>query len=106
MNARFWVWWNDGWVKLRLKPGEVIQLYESHDTDEGFSFQNEIYEHDDDYISCHVQSGGRDCDGPLEHHSVYECTLQELQPAADSVSPPWRKVKAWQRDAYAEQMGY
>lgn len=106
MNARFWVWWNDGWVKLTLRPGQVVHLHESHPTDEGYSYTEEVYEHDGDEVIVTYEQGGSDCDGPLTHHCVCSARLSELQSTAEPECPPWRRVRAWQHDAYAEAAGY
>ena len=106
MNARFWTWWNGDWVKLTLRPGEVVLLYESHETDEGYSFQEERFEHDGDSLIRESASGGRDCDGPITYHSVCECRLSNLPQAAEPECPPWARLNAWQRDTYAEMAGY
>lgn len=106
MNARFWIWWNDDWVKLTLEPNTTLQLYDAHETDEGYSFQSEFFEHDGDTLIRESTSGGRDCDGPIEYHDVSECHLSTLDTCAEPQCPPWQRVKAWQRDTYAEQMGY
>jgi hypothetical protein len=71
------------------------------------------------YWSIDSDSGGTDCDGPIEYHRFfmshggfaskfdsnnqerYECELKWHSPM---ISDPQRK--GWNRDVYAEQMGY
>jgi hypothetical protein len=45
-NARFWTWWNGGWVKLTLRPGQRLVLHAFRRTDEGYSEQHEEYKHE------------------------------------------------------------
>lgn len=106
MNARFWVWWNDGWVKLTLRPGEVVHLRTAGPTDEGYYYIDEVYENDGNELWCDYESGGSDCNGPLTRHAMSVCHLVDLEPCTEPQSPPWKHIKSWQRDAYAEAAGY
>ena len=117
-NARFWVWECDGWVKLTVKPGETLKHYSGGPCEEGFHYEMTAWEYDKDFgedapqIVRHFTSESRDCDGPLEHHSVSACPIGRLReerwaPADDEIlTPDWQKVESWQRDHYAEAMGY
>lgn len=101
MNARFWVYWNGGWVKLTLRRGETVTLYECHSTDEGYAFRREDFSYYGTSVQRTVISGGSDCDGPIEHHAEYSC------PVTKSMGQPeWQEHTRWQRDAYAEAAGY
>ena len=88
MNARFWVWENNGNIKLTLKPDQTITRYNA--------------------------SWGQDCDGPHEWTNICTCDIKNLKAilAEDfdnthfEARPDWEKQSANQRDIYAEMMGY
>lgn len=127
-NARFWVWENDGWIKLTLKPGQTLRYFHGGLTDEGFSHHHQEFEYDadDGVVISRYTSHARDCDGPHDYECDSHCPVSELQ-ARPPVKrgdpteygegfeeqfdipvprPEWRKVSASQRDYYAEAMGY
>lgn len=118
MNARFWIWYNDSWVKLTMRPGQVIEFVAGGSTDEGCwsecrSFVMSGPEVRPEYATvteecCRYE---RDCDGPHEESSQYECILHLLQNRDIAVAgapplPAWQLVDSGQRDHYAEAMGY
>lgn len=130
-TARFWVWANDGWVKLALRNGQTLTHSISGPTDEGYFSQEETWSRDGDHVFRSMDERSRDCDGPHELH--VECVFglselgsrdmhsEEQQRAAmwgedpkqpqfneniDIYTPEWTRVSSSQRDAYAEAMGY
>lgn len=117
-NARFWIYWNQQHTKLTLRPGQTLCLYHHAATDEGFAYCGEEYYYDPDekLIACTRDSGGRDCDGPIDFHNEWVCPLGRLQHHAMAVDgdpgkgiiymPDWWTTEAWQRDVYAEDAGY
>jgi hypothetical protein len=116
-NARFWTWWNGGWVKLTLRPGQRLVLHAFRRTDEGYSEQHEEYKHEGSAVRCEQYDSGRDCDGYTEHYSEHHCRLDQLQddsaferwsvPENEGIyTPAWQKLSAGQRDEYAELAGY
>lgn len=131
MNARFWVWANDGWVKLTLRPGQSLGFCYGGAHDEGYSFTHEEYLHDGERVLSRFESEASDCDGRLDRFIVTACPLDQLR-ARDMhaeeqaraefwrddptkpefnenvgiFAPEWEKVRASQRDRAAEAMGY
>ena len=120
-NARFWVWENDGWIKLTLKPGQTLRYFHGGLTDEGFSHHHQEFEYDadDGVVISRYTSHARDCDGPHDYECDSHCPVSELQARPPEPADPewgteeipvprpeWRKVSASQRDYYAEAMGY
>ena len=113
MNARFWVWWNDGWVKLTGKPGQRLTFSKGGPTDEGWSREGETYYFDNDPVTpgvvCQSGSDGRDCDGRFSTYAEYFCSFQDLsaRELEDGRRVPiWQKTEASRRDYTAESMGY
>lgn len=113
MNARFWVYHN-GWVKLTLKPGQKLNHTFSCLTDEGYVTQAETYSHDGTYVYSDMFETGRDCDGPYSRSTMVRCHISSLKdnPSEDIFGeiapdrPFWERVDSWQRDIFAEEMGY
>lgn len=110
MRARFWIYWNGGAVRLTLRQGEMVQLFRSERTDEGFSSREENYRLDGDTVECFRYDYGRDCDGQgstESHESVRVDRLADVwNEHAQVFYPAWTEVKRLRRDAYAEAAGY
>lgn len=121
-NARFWIFWRGGWVKLTLtKEWSVINLFDSRRTDEGFRCHHERYSLVDNYVDCQVNTRESDCDGKHEYHWHGRCKLWDLRVRLDNAAcfaafcediedplerPQWQKIDSHQRDQFAEMAGY
>ncbi len=115
-NARFWVFWNNDWAKVTLRPGQGVTMSSFQYTDEGFSRTTEDYYYNEhrNVIESTWHNESRDCDGPLERFGKYECNVADLnfnEGRNDEYGwcpsrPLWKKVSSRQRDHYAEAMGY
>lgn len=117
-TARFWVWWNDGWCKLSVRPGESMIAVRCARTDDGWSSRIETYSYPEgsDRVQSVCLSEGRDCDGRLSQNWEGYCLLTELSAVPCYSSPPrhpvcvmtphWRRFGENQRDYSAESMGY
>ena len=114
MNARFWIYHNETWSKITLRPGESVEFTGGGRTDEGFSYWAESYEHVGDGIESRSASNASDCDGPLDRYCDCYCPLERISalPAEWNGSnhmpdrPEWHRVSEGQRDYYAERAGY
>lgn len=99
-------------VTVRLAPGEKRYRESFSRHEEGHSGRAETIEYDaeENIIRLTVDSSGRDCDGPHSHHAELVCPISKLATDFNQYSgrvlPDWKEVKAWQRDIYAERMGY
>lgn len=113
-NARFWVYWNQGWAKLTVRPGETLHLYRGGATDEGFYRRSESYYIQGDLLYCDHDSFESDCDGRHGYNSTHVCPLDRLaakapedyMPAGAPHTPKWTSESEWQRDHFAESMNY
>lgn len=132
-NIRFWAFINLDYVKITLKPGECWEHWDNHITDEGYHNEVERWRYElPDRINLESHTYSADCDGPHEDHSythiligdedkgkdavatVYNhdtCEIEEVDRAIDSHGatirmPKYSGKRAWQRDIYAERMGY
>lgn len=115
MNARFWVFENDAWVKLTLRPGQTLRWEQCQDTDEGYSYRSVRWSHHGELVVRYTDDGGRDCDGRHETRSTDECPLGELQSVACDLDdgrgvtmrPDWREAQPTEAyDEYAQSAGY
>ena len=115
INARFWIWWRGGWVKLTLRRGDTFRAYCGASHDEGYSATEETYRFDGTWVTCRTETWGRDCDGRYESTRVERfhvldsrARLNELEhrPPGGGGVPRWREVSARQRDYSAEAAGY
>ncbi len=110
MNARFWIYWNDGFVKITLAPGQEIALSYGGPCEEGYSYTTEVFRHVGDRVETESHQKARDCDGPMERHWYGECRMDRLD-ARDAdefgpARPDWEEMHSDQRDYYAEAMNY
>lgn len=114
-NARFWAWINSGWVKLTLRPGQVIEHTEGGPHEEGYSYRSTRWElaADEPVVYRSWINEGSDCDGRLDQYGKDECQLIALglvlHDGEDSVgiaTPDWINRSRSQRDYAAEAMGY
>lgn len=110
MNARFWIYHNDSVVKLTLRPEEEVSFFSGGLTDEGYSYQTEIYRHQGDHVERTIDASSRDCDGRFDSYSKFTCCLEALRSCynenVDIMYPDWIRKNAYQRDYNAEMAGY
>jgi hypothetical protein len=110
-NARFWVWWNDGWVKLTLMPGQTLAVGYGGPCEEGWSRYSEQWSHVGDRVEREWVSEGRDCDGRLSQYGEDFAWLSELASVGrgefeEMLAPRWHDSQSSQRDEFAELAGY
>lgn len=107
-NYRFWIYYKNSPVKLTIRPQQTIEIFEGGATEEGYDWTVNVYHHTGDELLRESTREARDCDGPLTQHTDCICTPDKLHSHEfDGVKyPDWDRVKSWQRDIYAEQMGY
>jgi hypothetical protein len=112
-NARFWELINGSPVKITLRPGQELQYSSFHWHDEGWTRETYWWRHDGDTIQNTYCNDGTDCDGRLTRGCSSFARLDQLavrepygidDPAVRW--PNWQKLDSYQRDAYAEAMGY
>jgi len=114
VNARFWVLVNDGWVRLSLGVGQVLEHTEGGPHDEGYSYTGTAWKREghgrEGFVDVSHTTRSRDCDGPLDTYSNAQCRVDALEdhPSFDGEVPvpDWEKVSSYQRDYFAEAMGY
>lgn len=133
-NARFWIWHNDGWVKLTLRPGQKLEFTYGGEHEEGWSRTETTYEYDEEagVVVCITATRSQDCDGPHSDYAKVYSPLHALKarsmfeecgrwmwdefseqdvviPSSSDYgiyAPEWFRVESHQRDYYAESMGY
>ena len=100
---------------LTLSEGEYYQRDEGGEHEEGWSRTTETIEHKGDHLKLTVWTRGRDCDGPHQHHWEGTVPIQVVKGLARAPlrlnyygrgMPDWTESETWQRDVYAERMGY
>jgi hypothetical protein len=124
MNVRFWEFNNNCcWVKITLRPGQKITHRKSWFNGEGWSVREETWENciHERQVACTLFSDGRDCDGRLTAVDQFVCSWEELKADRSTMDmdqglrtshreeirrPNWKRLDSWQRDYYAEAMGY
>jgi len=120
VNARFWFYWIGSWVKLTVFPNVPLSLYTGGETEEGWNSYGVTFELDEDgLLTAAHWSDGRDCDGRLstcDDFGVPLLALQRLGSARDNrnpdnsyaerTAPEWIRERSFQRDYFAEAMGY
>jgi len=117
-NVCFWVWIGDGWVKLTLRPGQILNYNEGGPHEEGYSYTSTEWEYDADEgkIIERWYTDSRDCDGRHGGGGSRSCRWSSMRsiPRDDDYQDPdgWGKPD-WQDetqepvyDQYAQMMGY
>ena len=108
-NARFWIWENNGWIKLTLRPGQELTWTAFSTHDEGWSRYSTVWEYCGDVVECHQYVDGCDCDGRHSQDIVHTTPIDTL-PHGNvfdlPVSPHWTEGESSQYDQYAELAGY
>lgn len=116
MNARFIVYHNGQFTKLTIKPGERLRFSSGGPTEEGYSYKYEefYYPKDENKVYCTVHCESLDCDGPYQRTwtGYFHVDREFLDKSRDEYGnlnrhcPTWIKEDEYQRDVYAEMMGY
>lgn len=107
-NARFWVSWRHGIVKITLKPGQTRHAAHGQQEDEGWSRTAMSWEHQGDTVASKGMVDGCDCDGRIREYWEAECPITELnaQEFSGVHYPKWRVTESERRDFQAEAAGY
>jgi hypothetical protein len=125
-NARIWVWLNDGWVKLTLRPDQPLNHSHCCRHDEGWSAEYYTWTWNGEVLVEEYATDGRDCDGRLSTHSTHFTTPERFRvqpayrffnnldlrlpdyqiPIPEIAVPEWTRGQQRQRDYSAEAMGY
>ena len=111
-NARFWIFYNGDHVKLTLEPGQTVSFGQGGPDDEGWHYYGETIELSCDGAELALSwvSDGADCDGRLTRGGdlIASADPADFIPCYefDGRRPDWQDADAWQRDQYAEAMGY
>ncbi len=116
MNARFWVYALESWVKLSLRPGESVEWHHGGPHEEGYEFTTDRWELSGDGVTLYRSRSRRwaDCDGPGSSWSEDFAAVSSIGPRDPSSYgyspevriPDWQAGDAGQRDHYAEAMNY
>jgi hypothetical protein len=111
VNARFWEYMNDGWVKLTLRPEQTLRHAQGGRDEEGWRVRAEAWEYDGTSVVGVYSTDGADCDGRFQTEESYLAWVCELmgRPAEEAIPVPrpvWRRCVVRQRDFTAEAAGY
>lgn len=126
-NARFWIHYREGVVKITLRPGETLAFHHGGPSEEGSSHHEEVFEYieDDEVIEHTVCSWGRDCDGGYSDTREFVASVHKLASEPERFvdlgdtnwrgesilfhvppTPDWVRKSSYCYDQYAEQAGY
>lgn len=120
-NVKLPVWVNNAEAWIKLKPGQTLSWEKCEPTDEGWNYYAESWELSADGQELRHQyvSDGADCDGRLRSGGEYIAAASrhnwrpnpykiEWTPAGyvSPLYPDWISRDEWQRDQFAEAMGY
>lgn len=124
-NIHFWEHVNDTWVKLTLKPGQILRWTQFLHTEEGWSSHSMSwhYDRDDRSVFCVMRDEGRDCDGRVSMSWSGKFSIDDFRREAhhldigtdktgnpihdpDIIWPEWHEVSREERDYTAEAAGY
>lgn len=99
-TAKFWIYWNESQILLKLKDGEEINLFKHFQHDEGYSKTFIKYYRKKARITCEEITFSRDCDGR------YEDRRQTVALIGNCPNLQWRESDHVTRDYSAETAGY
>jgi hypothetical protein len=106
-SIRFWVWHNNGLVRLTLERGNVAHVRGSRPTDEGYSAWSDSYTWAGDTVRCEFWRQSRDCDGLTESSGIVVWdTVSTYQADDGTLVAQWTEEESEYRDYAAEAMGY
>jgi len=110
-NARFWIFWNGGMVKLTLTHGQKLSLCAGGPDEEGWHAHRHKYEHCGSRVESTIFVEDRDCDGDHSEERHFFSKLCNLRANYEGYGslllPIWeRKGHARCRDQFAESMNY
>ena len=126
-NARFWIYWNGGLVRLTLRPGQSLSYWHGEPTDEGYSARGETVRHEGTHVYREWTREGRDCDGRHRESGDEMAPLDKLAarfvgdyapvddlaakviagPLAGVLYPAWEEARAVEVfDEFAQAAGY
>jgi hypothetical protein len=111
-NARFWVFANNGFVKITLRPDQSLTWGWSARHEEGWSSEVVTWTHTGTAVERERSCDGRDCDGRTSEDQITACALDALAtwdttlPDAPGLVPTWDDVRTSRYDEYAEGMNY
>ena len=116
-NARFWEYINEDYVKITLRPEQMLEWSISGPTDEGWAWEYHSWSHEGSCIKHECDTAARDCDGRFDQNTKSQTSVTKLvdhaayQEPLDHVGnvimlPSWEPVTSSQRDYTAEAAGY
>ena len=80
LNARFWAWINDGWVKLTLTQARPDLVWScGGPTDEGSRHESHAWRVSENKVYEEIAISERDCDGPTSDYNLYSCHILRLR---------------------------
>lgn len=94
---------------VELPIDTKMEYHQSWETDEGYSYQSLQVFFEDDVWKIEVTSGGKDCDGKIDHYRDFISSGGQTFEAAIDGWPmvsDWQLVSAQQNDAFARSMRY
>lgn len=117
--CRFWVYWHEGIVRIKVTQEKGVLLATGGPTDEGWSSYAESFYMEDGALRRDIDTDGVDCDGRHSTHRsmVWSPAMGEV-PCIDHLSdgtvvelkeyrPNWGEMGIdWQKDYSAEAAGY
>ena len=110
--GRFWIRYKEDWVKITVREGITVNIYEGGQTEEGWFRCIETYYFTENGIMQEWDSSERDCDGRMDRGGQLFCPFNELQSYRPNLekeevsTPNWLSVEQHQRDHAAEAMNY
>ncbi len=109
LTIKFWVFYNNSPVKLRLLKGESISFGKSERSEEGWNSEHYVYERTNDQLFRSTYLDGKDCDGRLSQEYHEQCkpgNEYAFKITTGHLTPLWEEFDSSQHDYYAEAMGY
>jgi len=118
-TARFWIYVNNDYVKISLKPGQTLDWYVKEATDEGWSGEGLTFQYDEGNgrVIRESVTEGRDCDGLIQYFDKAQCAIENFRDGDETFDmieehgkvvqfPSWERVTSEVYDDEAQKAGY
>lgn len=103
----FHEWFNGYYAVVSVAENKVVSLTLSSEEEEGFYEERITFSMQDGVVRRVVETRSRDCDGPHETYLYATCPVDMFHTTEKGLTlGRWERIDAYQRDHYAEMMGY
>lgn len=116
ISIRFRMWFDGRQRRITLAPGQQVTFSTHRTTEEGWGSEAVSLTLENRVLRKEWVTDGCDCDGRLTRDGHSSCLasarakVRAVRAAGETAPreryPAWQRLESWQRDEFAEKMGY